>query len=160
MLFSSFPCCQKAAPSLSMDCAARAAGVQGRAGEEPWRERPRRQGQPRGERCRMVRQAAARSCRPLWSGKSHVAQARRHRPSCCGWTGKRRPAHAWRNGYCRMGRLSRRALSSRRRLPLAERLGRYFDLRVLHKECYNDILQLRECPAYTLLYQFSPKDTG
>lgn len=96
MLFSSFPCCQKAAPSLSMDCAARAAGVQGRAGEEPWRERPRRQGQPRGERCRMVRQAAARSCRPLWSGKSHVAQARRHRPSCCGWTGKRSTAGPWR----------------------------------------------------------------
>ena len=22
------------------------------------------------------------------------------------------------------------------------------------------VLQLRECPAYTLLYQFSPKDTG
>lgn len=60
------------------------AGRQGR-GRGP--EVARRQDRLCGERCRMVRQAAARSCRPLWSGKSHVAQARRHRPSCCGWTG-------------------------------------------------------------------------
>ena len=67
------------------------------------------------------------SYRSLWSGKPHAAQGPAVQAVSCGWTGKRRPAHAWRNGYCRMGRSSRRALSSRRRLPLAERLGRYFD---------------------------------
>jgi len=67
------------------------------------------------------------SYRSLWSGKPHAAQGAAVQAVSCGWTGKRRPAHAWRNGYCRMGRSSRRALSSRRRLPLAERLGRYFD---------------------------------
>lgn len=85
----------------------------GRQGRPRGPEGARRQDRLCGERCRVVRKAAACSCRSLWSGKPHAAQGPAVQTVSCGWTGKRRPAHAWRNGYCRMGRSSRRALSSR-----------------------------------------------
>lgn len=66
------------------------------------------------------------SCRSLWSGKPHATQGAAVQAVSCGWTGKRRPAHAWRNGYCRMGRSSRRALSSCHRLPAGGATGKIF----------------------------------
>ena len=64
------------------------------------------------------------SYRSLWSGKPHAAQGPAVQAVSCGWTGKRRPAHAWRNGYCRMGGSSRRGCRPARGCPLTERSGR------------------------------------
>lgn len=60
------------------------AGRQGR-GRGP--EVARRQDRLCGERCRVVRKAAACSCRSLWSGKPHAVQGPAVQAVSCGWTG-------------------------------------------------------------------------
>lgn len=59
----------------------------GRAGERPRPEGARRQDRLCGERCRVVRKAAACSCRSLWSGKPHAVQGPAVQAVSCGWTG-------------------------------------------------------------------------
>lgn len=85
----------------------------GRAGESP---RPGRRPQARpalrgampygAEGCRMLVPLPVEREAACGAGPGGTGRLLR-------MDGKRRPAHAWRNGYCRMGRSSRRALSSR-----------------------------------------------
>lgn len=96
----------------------------GRQGRPRGPEGARRQDQLCGERCRVVRKAVAR-----------LVPLPVEREAACGvgsggtgrllrMDGKRRPAHAWRNGYCRMGGSSRRGCRPARGCPLTERSGR------------------------------------
>lgn len=93
----------------------------GRQGRPRGPEGARRQDRLCGERCRVVRKAVAR-----------LVPLPVEREAACGvgsggtgrllrMDGKRRPAHAWRNGYCRMGRSSRRGCRPAVVCPLAER---------------------------------------
>lgn len=96
----------------------------GRQGRPRGPEGARRQDRLCGERCRVVRKAVAR-----------LVPLPVEREAACGvgsggtgrllrMDGKRRPAHAWRNGYCRMGGSSRRGCRPARGCPLTERSGR------------------------------------
>ena len=69
----------------------------GRAGESP---RPGKRPQARPA-LRGARPYGAEGCRtartaPCGAGSRMRRRARRHRPSCCGWTGKRSTAGPWR----------------------------------------------------------------
>ena len=71
-----------------MDCAAACfAYVRDGQGRGRGPEGARRQDWLCGERCRVVRKAAACSCRSLWSGKPHAAQGPAVQAVSCGWTG-------------------------------------------------------------------------
>lgn len=59
----------------------------GRQGRPRGPEGARRQDRLCGERCRVVRKAAACSCRSLWSGKPHAVQGPAVQAVSCGWTG-------------------------------------------------------------------------
>ncbi len=96
----------------------------GRQGRPRGPEGARRQDRLCGERCRVVRKAVARLV-PLPVEREAACGAG---PGGTGrllrMDGKRRPAHAWRNGYCRMGGSSRRGCRPARGCPLTERSGR------------------------------------
>lgn len=66
-----------------------------------------------GKRCSVYGRLSHGSCRSLWSGKPHAVQGPAAQAVFLRMDGKRRTARAWRDGYCRMGGSSRRALLSR-----------------------------------------------
>lgn len=127
LFYAFFPpsCCQKAVTSLSMDCAAAcSAYVRDGRGEPAARKAPAGKTGFAGSDAVWCGRLSHGSYRFLWSGKPHAVQGPAVQAVSCGWTGKRRPAHAWRNGYCRMGRSSRRALSSRPWLSVGGAAGK------------------------------------
>lgn len=96
----------------------------GRAGERP---RPGRRPQARPA-LRGAMPCGAEGCRTLVPLPVEREAACGAGPGGTGrllrMDGKRRPAHAWRNGYCRMGGSSRRGCRPARGCPLTERSGR------------------------------------